>query len=81
MISVVTPSLNQSEWLRLAVASVADQSDVSVEHIVQDALSSDGTRGWLEKINACVRFLKRTRACMTRSTAVWRRHKARSALI
>lgn len=47
MISVVTPSLNQSQWLRLAVASVADQSEVRVEHIVQDALSSDGTRDWL----------------------------------
>jgi glycosyltransferase involved in cell wall biosynthesis len=49
MISIVTPSLNQSDWLRLAVASVADQTEVDREHIVQDSLSSDGTRDWLSK--------------------------------
>ena len=49
MISVVTPSFNQSEWLRLAVASVSDQEGIEVEHIVQDALSTDGTRDWLSK--------------------------------
>lgn len=40
-ISVVTPSYQQAEWLRLCVASVADQtgSDFAVEHIVQDSLS------------------------------------------
>ena len=49
MISVVTPSLNQSAWLRLAVASVADQQEAQWEHIVQDSLSNDGTRDWLPK--------------------------------
>ncbi|HEY1769205.1 MAG TPA: glycosyltransferase [Chthoniobacterales bacterium] len=49
MISIVTPSLNQSKWLRLAVASVADQKGVTVEHIVQDANSDDGTRDWLAR--------------------------------
>jgi glycosyltransferase involved in cell wall biosynthesis len=44
--SVVTPSYQQSEWLKLCVASVADQS-VDHEHIVQDAGSSDGTLDWL----------------------------------
>ena len=40
-ISVVTPSYKQPEWLRLCVASVADQktSGVEIEHIVQDSLS------------------------------------------
>ncbi len=47
MISVITPSFNQSDWLRLAVASVADQEGIEHEHIVQDALSTDGTRDWL----------------------------------
>lgn len=49
MISIVTPSFNQSRWLQLAVASVADQSGVTIEHIVQDSLSTDGTRDWLSK--------------------------------
>lgn len=47
MISIVTPSFNQSQWLRLALASIADQQGVEHEHIVQDALSDDGTREWL----------------------------------
>jgi glycosyltransferase involved in cell wall biosynthesis len=46
-ISIVTPSYNQSNWLRLAVASVADQTETSFEHIVQDSLSHDGTEQWL----------------------------------
>lgn len=44
--SIVTPSFEQSQWLRLCVASVADQG-VEHEHIVQDAGSKDGTLGWL----------------------------------
>lgn len=45
-ISVVTPSFRSSEWLKLCVASVADQQ-VDVEHIVQDSCSDDGTQDWL----------------------------------
>ena len=44
--SIVTPSFGQSQWLRLCVASVADQG-VAHEHIVQDAGSKDGTLNWL----------------------------------
>jgi glycosyltransferase involved in cell wall biosynthesis len=44
--SVVTPSFRQSQWLKLCVASIADQG-VEVEHIVQDACSDDGTLDWL----------------------------------
>lgn len=44
--SIVTPSFGQSQWLRLCVASVADQG-VAHEHIVQDAGSKDGTLDWL----------------------------------
>lgn len=36
MISVITPSYGQLDWLRLAMASVADQAGVEREHIVQD---------------------------------------------
>lgn len=38
--TVVTPSYNQLDWLRLCIASVADQGagpEMSIEHIVQDA--------------------------------------------
>jgi glycosyltransferase involved in cell wall biosynthesis len=44
--SIVTPSFRNSGWLKLCVASVADQG-VAVEHIVQDAGSDDGTLDWL----------------------------------
>ncbi len=46
-ISIITPSFRNSDWLKLCVASVADQAGVEVEHIVQDAESDDGTRDWL----------------------------------
>lgn len=35
-ISVITPHLNSGPWLRLCIASVADQQGVEVEHIIQD---------------------------------------------
>lgn len=40
-VSIVTPSYRQLDWLRLAIASVEDQTGVTIEHIVQDA----GTEG------------------------------------
>ena len=48
MISIVTPSFNQIEWLRLAVASVADQEGVDYEHIIQDG----GTDGVAEVLQS-----------------------------
>jgi glycosyltransferase involved in cell wall biosynthesis len=45
--SIITPSRNQSDWLKLCVASVADQGLPGVQHIVQDANSDDATRDWL----------------------------------
>jgi glycosyltransferase involved in cell wall biosynthesis len=47
--SIVTPSFRNSEWLKLCIASVADQRDADVEHIVQDACSDDGTQSWLPR--------------------------------
>jgi len=44
--SIVTPSFRSASWLKLCLASVADQN-VQVEHIVQDAGSDDGTLEWL----------------------------------
>ncbi|MCX6966544.1 MAG: glycosyltransferase family 2 protein [Verrucomicrobia bacterium] len=45
--SIITPSFRNSGWLKLCIASVADQTGVEVEHLVQDAGSDDGTLDWL----------------------------------
>ena len=45
--SIITPSFRNSAWLKLCIASVADQAGVQVEHIVQDSCSDDGTQEWL----------------------------------
>ena len=45
--SIVTPSFRNSDWLKLCVASVADQQGADFEHIVQDSCSDDDTRNWL----------------------------------
>src|SRR5579871_6498617 len=44
--SIITPSFRNSTWLKLCIASVADQG-VELEHIIQDAGSDDGTLDWL----------------------------------
>jgi glycosyltransferase involved in cell wall biosynthesis len=44
--SIITPSFRGSDWLKLCIASVADQA-VPLEHIVQDSCSDDGTLDWL----------------------------------
>ncbi len=45
--SIITPSFRNSAWLKLCIASVADQQGVEVEHLVQDSCSDDGTQDWL----------------------------------
>jgi len=45
--SIITPSYRNSQWLKLCIASVADQEGVEQEHIVQDSCSDDGTQDWL----------------------------------
>lgn len=46
--SIVTPTLNRLAMLKEAVESVRRQRHSSVEHIVVDGGSSDGTREWVE---------------------------------
>lgn len=45
--SVITPTRNALDKLKRCVGSVRGQSGATVEHIVQDACSTDGTAAWL----------------------------------
>jgi glycosyltransferase involved in cell wall biosynthesis len=57
--SIVTPSFNNSCWLKLCIASVSDQAGVSCEHIVQDAVSDDGTLDWLPHDSRVKAFIEK----------------------
>jgi glycosyltransferase involved in cell wall biosynthesis len=58
--SIVTPSFRGNRWLRLCVASVADQA-AEAEHIVQDAGSDDGTLEWLLQDSRVRAFVEQDR--------------------
>ena len=47
--SIITPSLDMLGYLQRCRRSVADQEGVSLEHIVRDGESQDGTVEWLER--------------------------------
>jgi glycosyltransferase involved in cell wall biosynthesis len=57
-ISVITPSFRSSEWLKLCIASVADQG-IQHEHIIQDSCSHDGTQEWLPNDPRVVAFVEK----------------------
>jgi len=57
--SIVTPSFRNSNWLKLCIASVADQQGVEFEHIVQDAGSDDGTQDWLPHDRRAKAFIEK----------------------
>jgi glycosyltransferase involved in cell wall biosynthesis len=57
--SIVTPSFRNSDWLRLCIASVADQQGASFEHIVQDSCSDDGTQDWLPQDRRVQAFIEK----------------------
>jgi glycosyltransferase involved in cell wall biosynthesis len=57
--SIVTPSFRNSNWLKLCIASVADQSGVECEHIVQDSCSDDGTQDWLPRDRRVKAFIEK----------------------
>lgn len=56
--SIITPSFRSSRWLKLCIASVADQG-VEHEHIVQDACSDDGTQEWLPQDPRVTAFIEK----------------------
>jgi len=57
--SIVTPSFRNSSWLKLCIASVADQAGVTFEHIVQDSCSDDGTQEWLPSDRRVKAFIEK----------------------
>ena len=57
--SIITPSFRNSKWLKLCIASVADQEGVTLEHIVQDSCSDDGTQDWLPKDTRVKAFIEK----------------------
>lgn len=57
--SIITPSFRNSAWLKLCIASVADQRGVTLEHIVQDSCSDDGTGDWLPLDTRVQAFLEK----------------------
>ncbi|MBI5384519.1 MAG: glycosyltransferase [Verrucomicrobia bacterium] len=58
--TIVTPSFRHSRWLKLCVASVADQ-EIEHEHIVQDACSDDGTQDWLPQDRRVLAVIEKDR--------------------
>ena len=72
-VSIVTPSFRNSNWLRLCVASVADQAGVEVEHIVQDAQSDDGTQEWLAKDRRVKAYFEKDTGMYDAINRGWRR--------
>lgn len=71
-VSIVTPSFRNSAWLRLCVASVADQR-LPVEHIVQDAGSDDGTLDWLRNDPRVQAFVEQDEGMYDAVNRGWRR--------
>jgi len=58
-ISIITPSFRSAQWLPLCIASVADQTGVVAEHIVQDACSDDGTAEILAREKSVRSFIEK----------------------
>jgi glycosyltransferase involved in cell wall biosynthesis len=72
-ISIVTPSFRSSAWLKLCIASVADQAGVDVEHIVQDSKSDDGTQDWLPQDIRVKAFVEKDSGMYDAVNRGWRR--------
>lgn len=47
--SIATPTRNSLDKLKRCVGSVRGQHEIALEHLVQDAQSSDGTPAWLSE--------------------------------
>jgi glycosyl transferase family 2 len=72
-ISIVTPSYNQLAYLRLCVASVADQQGIDVEHIVQDAGSKTELQQWAAAETSVRVFIEKDAGMYDAINRGWRR--------
>ena len=72
--SIVTPSFRNSAWLRLCIASVADQ-EIEREHIVQDSCSDDGTQEWLPQDKRVAAFIEKDKGMYDAVNRGFRRAK------
>jgi len=71
--SIVTPSFRSSKWLKLCIASVADQQGVTFEHIVQDSCSDDGTQEWLPHDGRVRAFIEKRQGMYDAVNRGWKR--------
>jgi glycosyltransferase involved in cell wall biosynthesis len=53
-LTVVTPSYGYAHYLRDAIVSVAEQTGITVEHVIQDGGSTDGTVELLQELDDLV---------------------------
>lgn len=71
--TIVTPSFRNSKWLKLCIASVADQQGVTFEHIVQDSCSDDGTQDWLPQDPRVKVFIEKDKGMYDAINRGWKR--------
>ncbi len=71
--SIITPSFRSSAWLKLCIASVADQKGVTLEHLVQDSCSDDGTGDWLPQDTRVKAVIEKDQGMYDAVNRGWRR--------
>jgi glycosyltransferase involved in cell wall biosynthesis len=71
--SIITPSFRNSNWLKLCIASVADQQGVTVEHLVQDSCSDDGTQDWLPHDTRVKAYIEKDKGMYDAVNRGWKR--------
>lgn len=71
--SIVTPSFRSSKWLKRCIPSIADQEGVTLEHIVQDSCSDDGTGDWLPSDTRVKSFFEKDSGMYDAVNRGWKR--------